>query len=273
MLGFFEKFEKSDNLFFKKIENTHSIKAIVFLHGLGGSHRYWKEEYKSLAKDFNLYFVDLLGFGYSAKPHTIYSLEKHIQALKEFIDKEVTEREIFFVGHSLGAIVGLGYTHKYQHKIKKVIVLSLPYYINEAEAAHTIKKWRNNFLYTNSFFPRILCTIHYAFPWIFLISVPYFFPSHPRQIVHDALLHTPNSYFSTLQNVIIKQNIASLLNTEIVKKVIVLLGEDDQLLVHKNYETLISQASVEVIKLKGEQHNFPLKSPQKVIDILHKYID
>jgi len=43
--------------------------AVVFIHGLGASLRYWGTAYDQLADRSRLLFVELLGFGGSGKAH------------------------------------------------------------------------------------------------------------------------------------------------------------------------------------------------------------
>src|SRR3972149_12070749 len=46
--------------------------AILFLHGLAGSWRYWRRGLPELARDHALYVPDLLGFGRSPQPRGDY---------------------------------------------------------------------------------------------------------------------------------------------------------------------------------------------------------
>ena len=81
--------EKTDNIYFEKVKKEESNHAIIFLHGIIASRRFWPKEFHKLNDNATLYFVDLLGFGYSAKPNSSYTLENHLNALRNFIKKEV----------------------------------------------------------------------------------------------------------------------------------------------------------------------------------------
>src|SRR3989449_11684323 len=59
-----------------------NTRAIVFLHGLGASLRYWGCAYDALAARARLIFVDLLGFGGSAKPTGTYDIACHYAVFK-----------------------------------------------------------------------------------------------------------------------------------------------------------------------------------------------
>ncbi|HAM55000.1 MAG TPA: hypothetical protein DCQ64_06195 [Candidatus Rokubacteria bacterium] len=77
--------------------------AILFLHGLAGSWRYWRRGLPELARDHALYVPDLLGFGRSPKPRGDYSAAMHAEAVGGLL-QEIGTVEVV-VGHSMGAII------------------------------------------------------------------------------------------------------------------------------------------------------------------------
>ncbi len=78
--------------------------ALIFIHGLGASLRYWGTAYDSLAARRRLIFVDLAGFGGSDKPAAPYDLEFHAKVIAETLD-ELGIGTFGLVGHSTGAAV------------------------------------------------------------------------------------------------------------------------------------------------------------------------
>ena len=60
---------------------------IVFLPGLGASLRYWGKAYDAFAPTHRLMFIDLLGFGGSAKPDGPYDRKAHVAALVDAFNK------------------------------------------------------------------------------------------------------------------------------------------------------------------------------------------
>ena len=54
---------------------------VVFLHGLGGTNRYWTCQLKQEPLAGKALFVDLLGFGESPQPWCQYTIERHLAAL------------------------------------------------------------------------------------------------------------------------------------------------------------------------------------------------
>lgn len=85
---------------------TDSDTAIVFVHGFGCDSRTWQQQYAFLADRtrFNLLFVDLPGYGMSAKPHTDYTLSYLASAVRTVLLQEGI-RQAVLIGHSLGTPV------------------------------------------------------------------------------------------------------------------------------------------------------------------------
>ncbi len=80
---------------------------VLFVHGVGAGTRafMWRRNFLPLARDFRVYALDLLGFGYSDKPSTApYSAELYVELLSDFL-REVVGRPAGVVGaHSLGGL-------------------------------------------------------------------------------------------------------------------------------------------------------------------------
>ena len=76
--------------------------ALVLLHGLSGSSRWWRKNIFTLARDFRVYVIDLIGFGRSrGQPFILAETAGLIAAWMDSLD---TER-FHLVGHSMGGLV------------------------------------------------------------------------------------------------------------------------------------------------------------------------
>jgi len=274
MLRKFIYSEKAENIYFEAIRKSNADTAVIFLHGLGGSRRSWGNMYNSFPEKASLYFIDLLGFGFSAKPNISYTLEHHIAALKKFIDREVKENNIIFVGHSLGSIIALGYTSVYLEKVKKAILIGLPYYKSSEEA----KKYASNasrfkFIFFYNLRTKILCTLMCSiFGSLTRQISPLFMRDLPRGVAQDVHRHSYQSYISTLTNVLYKQNLPNLLNDSMKNKIILIHGSDDKVAPIENINELVKKYNLSLVVQPNADHSFPLYDSKSVLNILEKEI-
>jgi pimeloyl-ACP methyl ester carboxylesterase len=78
---------------------------ILFIHGIGAGTRsfMWRRNFMPLARDFHVYAIDLLGFGYSDKPaNAPYSSDLYVELIADFL-REVVGRPAGLVAHTLSA--------------------------------------------------------------------------------------------------------------------------------------------------------------------------
>ena len=110
-----------------------NTRAIVFLHGLGASLHYWGRAYDALAARARLIFVDLIGFGGSAKPTGTYDIACHVAALQATI-AELRTTEAILVGHSTGGLIAMALGTERPRLVDRVIGFGVPIFPS-AEAA------------------------------------------------------------------------------------------------------------------------------------------
>ncbi|MGL5082872.1 MAG: alpha/beta fold hydrolase [Microcoleaceae cyanobacterium] len=80
---------------------------LVLVHGFGASIGHWRNNIPVLAEaGYQVFAIDLLGFGASAKPKVEYSLELWAELLKEFWTENI-QRPAVFIGNSIGALLSL----------------------------------------------------------------------------------------------------------------------------------------------------------------------
>jgi len=263
------KYEKTDNIYFKKVKTSDHTTAMIFIHGLGGSRNYWGEIQDSLAEKYVLYFIDLLGFGFSKKPGGEYTLSRHIDAVHKFLLDHVKEKHIILVGHSLGAIIALGYTSKYNGNIAKTYLISLPYFHSSSEARKLISAHSStSFLYTDTFLAHASCHIVCMFRPLFLFILSLGVRRKNSQLVRDSLYHTHQSYFSTLKNVILQQNLEKLFTKEVRVKIILIHGENDKLVPIANINELVKKFKLSLVTIKDVGHDIVHVHAEKLSTII-----
>jgi pimeloyl-ACP methyl ester carboxylesterase len=80
---------------------------LVLIHGFGASLGHWRKNIPVLAAaGYQVYALDLLGFGGSDKPAIAYSLDLWQGLLKDFWDTFI-QRPTVFVGNSIGGLLTL----------------------------------------------------------------------------------------------------------------------------------------------------------------------
>jgi pimeloyl-ACP methyl ester carboxylesterase len=79
---------------------------LLLIHGFGASTDHWRKNVVGLSDEFEVWAVDLLGFGRSAKPDWEYSGDLWRDQLHDFIT-EVIGQPAVLVGNSLGGYAAL----------------------------------------------------------------------------------------------------------------------------------------------------------------------
>jgi pimeloyl-ACP methyl ester carboxylesterase len=97
---------------------------VIFLHGSWYDSNQWLEIMHLLAYDCHCVAVDLPGCGNSDYDiNTNYSIDLMVKSLADYIDT-LKYKQVYLVGHSLGAWVAASYALKYENQIEGLILLS-----------------------------------------------------------------------------------------------------------------------------------------------------
>lgn len=86
-------------------------KSLIFVHGSGGDHTLWKDQYSELQGLFNIAAVDLPGHGRSSGKGE-QSVDDYVEWIRKFIEKSEYKKPVV-IGHSLGAAISLVSAIKY----------------------------------------------------------------------------------------------------------------------------------------------------------------
>jgi pimeloyl-ACP methyl ester carboxylesterase len=79
---------------------------LLLIHGFGASTDHWRKNIAQLQQWFEVWTIDLLGFGRSAKPNLSYSGNLWRDQLHDFI-REVIGQPVILAGNSLGGYAAL----------------------------------------------------------------------------------------------------------------------------------------------------------------------
>jgi pimeloyl-ACP methyl ester carboxylesterase len=93
------------------------------VHGFGASTDHWRKNISELSQDFEVYAIDLLGFGRSQKPAWQYSGNLWRDQLHDFITEKI-QRSTVIAGNSLGGYSSLCVAADYPQSVAAVILLN-----------------------------------------------------------------------------------------------------------------------------------------------------
>ncbi|XVF67079.1 hypothetical protein PTKIN_Ptkin10aG0091900 [Pterospermum kingtungense] len=84
--------------------NAKSNPPLLLVHGFGASIPHWRRNISTLAQDYTVYAIDLLGFGASDKPQGFsYTMEAWAQLILDFLN-EVVQKPTVLIGNSVGSL-------------------------------------------------------------------------------------------------------------------------------------------------------------------------
>ncbi|MEO1131382.1 MAG: alpha/beta fold hydrolase [Cyanobacteria bacterium J06639_1] len=96
---------------------------LLCVHGFGASTDHWRKTIEDLSRDFEVWAIDLLGFGRSAKPDIAYSGDLWREQLHDFI-RDVIGRPALLAGNSLGGYASLSTAATYPDAARGVVLLN-----------------------------------------------------------------------------------------------------------------------------------------------------
>ena len=96
--------------------------AVLFVHGLLGSHSNWAHLIDRLDDRNRVIVPDLFGHGASANPGGDYSLATHAATLRDLIDRLGIDR-VTLVGHSLGGGISLEFCYLFPERVERLVLV------------------------------------------------------------------------------------------------------------------------------------------------------
>jgi pimeloyl-ACP methyl ester carboxylesterase len=137
----------------REAESAEKKPVMVFIHGWGGSARYWRSTAAALSDRFDCLLYDMRGFGRSklpdSNPDIAYEMEDYATDLGLFLDALGLEK-IYLNSHSMGASVGTFFITLYPDRVEKAILTCngiFEYDERAFTAFHTFGKYVVQFRY------------------------------------------------------------------------------------------------------------------------------
>lgn len=115
---------RGHSIYYVQAGEKHSLRpALLLVHGFGASTDHWRKNITGLCNDFEVYAIDLLGFGRSAKPNLQYSGNLWRDQLFDFIS-EVIGKPAVLAGNSLGGYACLCVAAQFPDAAAGVVLLN-----------------------------------------------------------------------------------------------------------------------------------------------------
>ncbi len=114
---------REQKIYFVKAGNNAQRPPLLLVHGFGASTDHWRKNISELSQEFEVYAIDLLGFGRSQKPAWQYSGHLWRDQLHDFITEQV-QRPTVIAGNSLGGYSALCVAADYPQSVAGVILLN-----------------------------------------------------------------------------------------------------------------------------------------------------
>jgi len=114
---------RGQKIYFVSTGNNSQRPPLLLVHGFGASTDHWRKNIAELSQDFEVYAIDLLGFGRSQKPAWIYSGDLWRDQLHDFINEKI-QRPTIIAGNSLGGYSSLCVAADYPQSVAGVVLLN-----------------------------------------------------------------------------------------------------------------------------------------------------
>ncbi|MDN5274456.1 MAG: alpha/beta hydrolase [Candidatus Saccharibacteria bacterium] len=228
--------------------------VVVLVHGFLSSSSYWSRIRPSLVRaGYKVISIDLLGFGDAMKPQDIeYGYSDQVEYVGQ-IARHLKLETFTLIGHSMGALIAARYAILHPAKLKYLVLLHPPLYMNTTEA--------NNTLINTSMLYRYLLRSKYRnIAWkVIRCSIPGIIAKHS----HDARE-------KSLMNIIVKAELFTDLQ-KMKTNTLLLVGLKDRPIYLDNLANVPLRLPVKVIK-ENVDHHSPIKYPTLVQNLILDFI-
>lgn len=256
-----------NTLLHTEIYGDKSLPTVVLLHGLMGSGRTWHQLVDSLAGQYRVVVVDILGFGDSPKPRANYHLEDHLKALSYTIDHYGLNQVHMLVGFSLGSVLSIYLVRRKLIKPDRVLLVAPPIYATKGEMKRRIKRSPTPAVFRRGPVASAMQRVRRRSPAIARRIAKLTHPAVPAIVVDDASKPTYQSYFRTRRHVLEKETVIKKLPH--VKRIAILVGSHDQYADIAHLAKLI-QNKGDITILHGYGHSLPFIANDDILAAIAK---
>lgn len=240
--------------------------TVVFLHGIGGSSRYWR----GLAADSDGYRAtapDLLGFGRSPWPGSArYDVDDHLGRLEPLVPPGSV-----IVAHSTGAVLAVALAVRRPDLVSSLLLIGAPLYADVPEARREVR--RLGFLArvtaSGEVLGRLTMVVLHALVQPVSARLPL---GLPPAVVEDFWKHSWRSYSRTLRRVVVEHPAVPDLERLSIPCTL-LYGEQDRSASRAPLPALLRRNRLLThVEVAGGTHHLPARQPERVAEVLRRVL-
>jgi len=140
--GQFWPWQGHDIYYVKAGQGYSDRPPLLLVHGFGASTDHWRKNIYELQTEFEVWAIDLLGFGRSAKPDQPYSGQVWRDQLHSFI-QEVVGRPAVIAGNSLGGYASLCVAADHPAAVAGIVLLNSAGPFEDATTSAPSSPWQS----------------------------------------------------------------------------------------------------------------------------------
>ncbi len=99
---------------------------LVLIHGVGLNKQVWQPQFEAFCGEYRVIAYDTLGHGNSPIPTAHLALNDYFEQLAELLDT-LEIPSVNLCGHSMGALITLGFSLKYPNRVRRIIPMMAAY--------------------------------------------------------------------------------------------------------------------------------------------------
>jgi len=112
---------------FYKVKGGREAKPLLLIHGFGpgASSFEWRKNFDTLAEQFHIYAIDLLGYGMSDRPRVDYTAETFVDLIGDFV-REAIDRPAIVVAHGLPCAYVIANAYRRPQLFERLVLVTPP---------------------------------------------------------------------------------------------------------------------------------------------------
>ena len=230
------------------LDAGEGLPAVVFLHGLSGSSRWWYRNVPAFAESRRVLVPDVIGFGRTVCPGPLPSMRGLARILADWIE-EIGCHRVDLVGHSMGGHIAVHLAARFPERVRRLVLVDSAGLVSPL-TARAVARFASETLPPSR--------------W----GDPSFLPT----IVRDTLRAGPRSVIGGLSH-ILRDNVRELL-PQITAPTLVLWGEYDSIIpVEHAYEFRLRIARAKLLILPRAAHNPMVDRAADFNDAVLRFLD